>query len=281
MNLYRRRMHGWLWALALAPVAFAAAQIDPQDVVRKSVVAFDADWQQAPYYSYIERDSQNKGSGVLVVKSFEVRMVEGSPYRRLIAIDDHALAPEKQADEDRKMQRETDRRRRETKKEQATRIGKYLEERNRDQNMIREMNDAFDFQPIGEETVDGHECLVFDTRPRRNYVPKNHAGKVLLGMGGRLWVDKIEDRWVKVEAEVRKPVNFFGFLAKVFPGTKFLLEQQPVMTNLWLPKHFNVKVYASVLGFVNQSSDQDETYRDYKPNLDVSGPPAGVLRALQ
>jgi hypothetical protein len=84
-------------------------------------------------------------------------------------------------------------------------------------------------------------------------------------MTGRLWIDKNQNQWVKVRAEVIKPVSFFGFLAKVGPGTHFLLEQEPITNNLWLPKHFNMQVNASALGFLNEDSRDDETYLDYKP----------------
>jgi hypothetical protein len=68
-----------------------------------------------------------------------------------------------------------------------------------------------------------------------------------------------------VKAEVFKSVNFYGFIAKVGPGTRILLEQEPVADNLWLPKRFNMQVKASALGFFDESSTDDETYREYKP----------------
>jgi hypothetical protein len=88
---------------------------------------------------------------------------------------------------------------------------------------------------------------------------------VLAGMRGKLWVDKSQYQWVRVQAEVFKAVNLFGFVAKVGPGTRILLEQEPVADNLWLPKRFSVHVSASALGFFDESSVDDETYRDYKP----------------
>jgi len=97
------------------------------------------------------------------------------------------------------------------------------------------------------------------------YVPRDRDAKVLTGMKGMLWVCKETYQWVKVEAEVTRPVNFYGFLAKVGPGTRFELEQEPVADGLWMPKHFSTRVYAMALGFINQNSTDDETYRDYRP----------------
>ena len=89
--------------------------------------------------------------------------------------------------------------------------------------------------------------------------------KVLTGMRGKLWVDKKNYQWVKVEAEVFKPVSFGLFIAKVKPGTRFTLEQSPVSGNVWMPHHFRVDLSTSILGYSRNSVD-DETYRDYRPN---------------
>jgi hypothetical protein len=131
--------------------------------------------------------------------------------------------------------------------------------------MLKEMVDAFDFHLTGEANIDGHACWVFDAQPKPGYQPKTRETKVLSGMQGKLWIEKSQYQWVRVEAEVMRPVSLYGIIAKVGPGTHFFLEQAPVAGNLWLPKHFSVKVNASALGFINENSSDDETYRDYKP----------------
>ncbi len=83
-------------------------------------------------------------------------------------------------------------------------------------------------------------------------------------MKGKLWIDKSQYQWVRVEADVMRPVTMYA-VAKVGPGTRFCLEQAPVAGNLWLPTHFSVSVKASALGFINEDSTDDETYRQYKP----------------
>ncbi len=129
--------------------------------------------------------------------------------------------------------------------------------------MLLAMVDAFDFQLSGEERVNGHDCRVLDARPKPSYQPKNRETKVLAGMRGRLWIDKKQTQWVKVQDEVFKPVSFYGSIAKDGPGTRFMLEQEPVADNVWLPKRFSVKVNATALGFINEDSSTDETYHDY------------------
>jgi len=238
--------------------------------VRRSVQAVEADWSQAPNYSYRERDVESKHNSPATTKTYQVLMIDGSPYNRLVAIDDRPLSGGEQTVEDRKLHNEILRREHESSHERSRRIAKFEKERRRDHAMLLDMIQAFDFEPAGEEMVDGHVCWVFDARPKRGFQPKDHETKVLLGMRGRLWIDKSTYQWVRVQAEVVKPVGFFGFIAKVGPGTRFLLEQEPVADNLWLPKSFSVHVKASAFGFIDESSIDDETYTAYIPMAKAS-----------
>jgi len=131
--------------------------------------------------------------------------------------------------------------------------------------MLKEMVEAFDFRLVGEANLEGHNCWVFDAEPKPGYQPKTRETKVLLGMRGKLWIDKSQYQWVRVEAEVMRPVSLYGVFAKVGPGTHFSLEQAPVAGDLWLPTHFSVNVKATAFGFINEDSVNDETYRQYKP----------------
>ena len=128
-----------------------------------------------------------------------------------------------------------------------------------------EMVDAFQFRLTGQAQVDGHSCWLLDAEPKSGYEASDREGRVLKGMKGQLWIDKATNQWVKVHAEVVKPVSFYGFLAKVGPGTEFDLEQAPVGDNIWMPKRFAVRVNSTALGFFNENSTENDTYRDYQP----------------
>jgi hypothetical protein len=60
-----------------------------------------------------------------------------------------------------------------------------------------------------------------------------------------------------------RPGQFAGFLAKVGPGPRFELENEPVAGPIWQPKRFEVHVAASVLFFERDSTTVD-TFRDYR-----------------
>jgi len=260
---------GWgLFLFAGAAGIGVAASLpapDVQQIVQRSEQAIVEDWNQAPKYSYVERDVESKRDGQPTVKTYQVVMIDGSPYNRLIAINDKPLSSADQAQEVRKLQAEMRRREQESPRERQKRIEKYQRERHQDNALLKGMVSAFDFRQMGEETVNGRTCWVLDATPKPGYAPSSRETKVLAGMRGRLWIDEASGQWVKVQAEVFQPVSLYGFIAKVHPGTSFTLEQEPVAPHLWLPKHFVTHVSASALGFINENSIDDETYSNYKP----------------
>jgi hypothetical protein len=249
------------------PFCSLAQQPDVREIVRRSVAANEADWQAAPNYAFTERDVETKRGGNKVVKSYQVIMVNGSPYNRLVAVNDKPLSAEQNSQEENKMRQEAVRRRSESASSRAKRVAKYQRERHQDHQMMTEMATAFNYRLAGEATVDGHPVYILDATPNPSYTPHSRETRVLIGMRGRMWIDKSSYQWVKVEAEVTKPVEFGMFIAKVSPGTRFELEQRPVDDGrVWMPVHFSMKVNASVLGMFSENSTDDETYTHYLPN---------------
>lgn len=256
-----------LLSACLCSAATGVQDSDVNSIIQKSAVAMSKDWNAAPGFSYIERDVQSKRNGAKTVKSYQVLLIEGSNYNRLIAVNDHPLPPSQERQEEQKLQAEIQKRQHESAGERARRVTRYEKERRQDHAMISEMAKAFIFRPAGSEKLEGRDCWVFDATPDPAYVPKSRDTKVLPGMKGKLWVEKQHYQWAKVEGEVIRAVSFYGVLAKVNPGTKFVLEQSPVSSDIWQPKLFSMKVNASALGFINENSTDDETYSDYKPIL--------------
>jgi hypothetical protein len=248
-----------------------STSVNPQDIIRKSAAVTEANWKEAPKFAFVERDVVSKKNHAKTVKTYEVLMIDSSPYQKLIAVNDHPLSKEEQRLEEQKLQAEILNRKNETPHERKRRIAKYQKERSEDRAMLCEMVEAFNFKLAGETKLSGRDVYQFEATPKPGYVPKTREGKVLTGMKGTLWVDKDSYQWVKVEAEVVRPVSFYGMFAKVGPGTRFELEQEPVAGNVWLPKHFAVRVNASALGFINENSTDDETYSDYRPMSEAAG----------
>jgi hypothetical protein len=260
------------WILVLISAAFVASaeEVNVQQIVQRSCDAMTSDWKAIPEYSYIDREVESKHGRQKSVKTQRVLTIDGSTYNELIAIDDQPLSPQLRAREEKKLAAEIRKRNRESPAEQNRRVAKYQKERHQDHELMQQMTKAFLFTLVGEDVLNGHKVWLLKADPNPAYLPLNVETKVLLGMKGRLWVEQEHYHWVKVQAEVTKPVALFGVLAKVQPGTRFVLEQAPVAPGVWLPKHFSTAVNAAALGFIDESSTDDESFRDYRPMSDLA-----------
>jgi len=237
----------------------AAGQKNMQDIIQRSMQANDEDWQAAPEYSYLKLE-RHEGE----TRTYEVKMILGSPYQRLVAVNGNPLSPAEQAKEQQSAEEVTAQRLGESQAEREKRIAKYEKERSHDHLLMDEMAKAFDFKLVGERNSGGSDVYVLKATPNPNYQPPNIETKVLTAMQGELWIDKKTFKWVKVEAEVVRPVLIAGFLACVEKGTRFELEKMPINDSISLPKHFSMKSKARIFFFFTNQKEVDETYFDYQ-----------------
>ena len=239
-------------------VAFAQPYPDVQTIIAKSVAANRKDFEAAPEFNYKECDRSGKGS-----KTYQVIMLYGSPYKRLIALNSEPLSPAQTKEELNKQRQVTAERRSESTSQRRQRIAKYQQSLNRDQAMQQQLTKAFTFMYLGQQHIKGFDAFVLKATPRPGYKPPNLDTQVLLGMEGQLWIDRKTFQWVKVTARVIRPVSIARFLARVEPGTRFEIENLPVSGGTWQLSHFFMNSQANVLYLFNRASQQDETYFDY------------------
>jgi hypothetical protein len=236
---------------------------DAHELMTRAVKVAEGNWTEAPNYSFVRADAKSKHGSQPVKTAYEVLMIEGSPYQKIVAEDGHALPAARAQEEEQKLQRERARREKESARERRRRMDKYNEDRNRDHAMLMELCEAFDYQVTGEKQIGEKSVWVLQGTPKPGYIAKTRESKVLSGMNVEFWIEKTSYQWVRVEAEVVRPISFYA-IAKVGPGTKFVLEQEPVSANVWLPKSFSMQVKASAFGFLNEDSVHDETYSNYR-----------------
>jgi len=249
------------WSLCLIVLAASmhSSPLDVRTIIERSLEANKRDWSAAPLYSYCERDGPVGDS-----KTYEVTMILGSPYRRLVAINGEPLSAVEQSQEQRQINEAAKRRSAETPAEREARTAEYQRERKRDHILMNELTRAFDFRYEGQSRIDSHDVYVLKATPRSGYRPPNTEAEVLTGMGGTLWIDRNTFQWVKVEAHVLHPVFIAGFLARVEPGTRFELEKAPVEGGVWLPSHFAMRSRAKILFLFNRRSQENDTFFDYR-----------------
>jgi hypothetical protein len=259
---------------SLSAVCLAARPETPlnaAEIIHRSAAVNTSDWKAQPNFSFREDDTKSKidSNGQVHVepsKAYEVMMIEGTPYYRLIAIDNEPLSRAQQQQEHKKLKAEIARRQNESARDRQARLVKYRNTRAEEHMLMQEMLAAFTFHLVGEERIDGTDCYLLDAVPNPDYHPSVERARVLTGMKGRLWIDKANYHWVRVRAQVISPVEFGLFIAKVKPGTSFELDQAPV-GDVWLPKCFTETVNATVLGFYGMRTRNEEHYSSYHQTM--------------
>jgi hypothetical protein len=251
--------------LALVGLAGLSWTSNPnaKEIVARSTANAKASWNDFPRYSYVVREVVAHGNNATVT-TYEVRMIDGSPYNNVVAINNTLVPLERQQQ---KIREEIEHRQKESPGERRERLAKYQRERQQDIALLTEMINAFDFTLLGNETVNGHTCYVLDASPRPGYRPVSRETRVLTGMKGKMWVDADRFQWVRVQAEVFRPVSFGLFIASVRPGTQFMLEMSPIAGDIWMPNHFSVHVKSNVV-FWPHELIEDDYYSNYFSSFD-------------
>jgi hypothetical protein len=255
VHVITRTLLGW----ALAGVLVAAEQPDVKTIVQRSVAANERDFQAAPQFNYKQKEKVGNE-----IKSYQVTMIDGSPYQRLVAEGGTPFSKERAAEELKKEQQAITERKAQSPQQRRGRIADYEKDRKRDHEMMAQLSDAFDFTLAGKKKVRKFNVWVLKATPRAGYKPPNMEAQVLRGMEGEMWIDQKTYQWVKVTARVIRPVSIEGFLAQVEPGTRFELEKGPVAGGSWQPTHFSMQSHSKVLFLVNHASEEEDWFYDYE-----------------
>ena len=235
--------------LILASATALLGQADAREVIRRAVAAEERNWKVARNYGFSERvdarrlDSQGRLKSK-DVKIYDVMLLEGSPYRRLVARDDRPLSPGEEKKEQEKLARSTAERREETAPQRAQRLAEYDRRPEWQREAWHELPEAFDFRLAGEEVWDGNGLYVIEATPRKGYQPRSRTGKVLAHLQAKLWVDKQDYHLVKAEVEVVDTIWVGLFLVRLAKGSRATFEQTRVNDEVWLPRQ--VRAFISV-----------------------------------
>jgi hypothetical protein len=81
---------------------------------------------------------------------------------------------------------------------------------------------------------------------------------------GRIWVEKKDYNWVKVEAEAFDTISFGLFLFRIHPGSRFTLENQHINNELWAIKRLYINGGARIALLKNAAIEQEDTFSNYK-----------------
>jgi hypothetical protein len=240
---------------------------DTREIVGQSIAAAERSWQARDQYTYMERDEDRRLDSLGQVKSENVDvtkmiLVNGVRFGQLI--EHNGKLPS--AEELRKRDEDFEKLKHETSDERAARLRKDQENR----SFLDELLQAFNFQLVGEEVAEGRPAYVFQATPHAGYRPRGKYGKMLSKVEGKLWVDKKDFGWIKVDGQVTQSFSMGLFVARVQRGSHIILEQKCVGDGVWVPKRLEVRATARVLFLKSLDIERILSYSDYHPWADGS-----------
>jgi hypothetical protein len=258
-----------------SPIALkpdASGTVPPEQIRELLLRAEEKDLEndkQQRDYTYIEREEQHSLDGHGAVKKIESRTSEileiyGEQVERLTAKDDKPLSADEAKKEDDKLQKIIDKRKNESDEDRRKRLEKEEKGREEDRKFVLEIADAFNFRLIGSEVLDGHDTWVLEGEPRPGYEPRQRGAKILSKFKGRVWIDKAEAQWVKLDITAIDTISVGFVLARIHKGTHAVIEMTRVNDEVWLPKHVQFHVEVRLALLKNYDEDIEQTFRDYK-----------------
>jgi hypothetical protein len=242
-----------------------ASVADALQIVGPSVVATQRSWQARDHYTYTERDEDRRLNSLGQVKSENVditRMivVNGARFEQLMQRNGQLPS----AKEQKKSDDDLDKLKHETPDEQTARLHKDQDNR----AFLRDVLEAFDFRVIDEEVIGGRAAYVLQATPHPGYHAHGKYGKMFSRVEGKLWVDKQDFGWIKVDGQVTQSFSMGLFVARVERGSHIIMEQTCVGDGVWVPKRIEIRATARILFLKSLGIDRILTYSDYRPAAD-------------
>jgi hypothetical protein len=235
---------------------------DARQIMEASIVATQRDWKARLHYTYMERDEDRRRDLAGRVKSEDVEvsraiLVNGVPFEQLV--ERNGQPPS--AEQERKQKGVLDKLKRETPEQRAERLRKQEEE---NMSIVQEVPKAFDFQVLGEEAVNGRPAYVLQATPHPGYHAQGKYGNMFSKVAGKLWVDKQDLGWIKVDGQVIQPFSLGLFLVRLLRGSHITMEQTRIDDGIWMPERVEVQAAAKIFFVKNLVIDRVLTYSEYR-----------------
>ncbi len=255
--------------LGALAISTSWAADDARDIVRRSMNLGDQNLRAAQDYTFQERlesrTLNDRGDTTKTeVEAYDVTFVDRSPYRRLISKDNKPLSAKDEQREQDKLRRIATERRAENAAAREKRLAEDEKKREHLRATMREIAGAFDFRIAGEDNLDGRRQFVIEGTPHPGYHPHTRDAFLFPKVKGRIWIDKQDYHWVKIEGEVIDTVSLGALLLRLHKGSHLEAEQVRINDEVWLPKHFSAEASARIALLKKYRGRLEVTYSDYK-----------------
>ncbi len=232
-----------LWLLGTVIGRAAHDLPSPDDVLARVIQRAQRVAQAAEPSPYVyekrsitaELDEQDR-----VIKStekvYQVVMVGGLPFPRLVKVQGRELTPEElEKQNEREM----------AFRQRVTRVDFKRKAKRREALATKDLIDRFHFEVLKRDRLNGRSALMLAFTPRAAAPEKTMEDKVFNRVFGTVWVDEEEAEIAKLEAQVRGPVPL-GWFGAVGSLHKFLatLERARMPDGIWVNQNSSFSIVA-------------------------------------
>jgi hypothetical protein len=240
---------------------------DARSIVERAVMAWDRNDRLMLDYTYKVRDEVRELKANGGVKSDhstldDVMYIGGKRYFRPLEKDGKPLPAKEEKSEEAKLERAASEAGRLTEPEHEKRIEDAERDRLKRREQFRDIPEAYDFKLLGETPIEGRATWEIEATPRQEYHGK--FGGLFRNIEGKLWIDKQDYEWTKVEAEVLDTFSLGWFLARINKGTHISYEMTRVNDELWAPGHIALTASARIALMKKINAEQEVTFTDYR-----------------
>jgi hypothetical protein len=243
--------------------------LDPKEIVRRSVetdhrtleIARNYTSQRRELIKHLGKDGEVKWTEI---KTYDINFYYGVRYERLIAVDDKPLAEAEQKKEEEKLDKFLAKYRDESESAREKRLEKERKQREEGRLFLQDVVNAYDFRLAGEEKVDGADSYIIEATPRADFHPTQPHADMLKKIKGKLWIEKKDYNWVRVDAEAMDTISFGLFLFRIHPGSRFTFLKTLVNDEVWLLKRLDIDGGARIALFKNENVSQEEVISNFR-----------------
>lgn len=235
-------------------------------------------------YTYTEKLTKREldSSGQLRVKDskvYELTFYKGNRIRRLIENNGKPLSASETESENKRIEKRV----RSLEKKEAEKEKKAEKERGVDQDTagppeeegkrpsISDILRASKLTNPRREQFRGRAVIVFDFEPVPGYKPQKDYEKFFGKTAGAIWVDAADKQVARVEARLVEAYKVAGgMLASLKEGATFVLENDHINNEIWLPSRADINLSVKVLmikGFTANSVVEFSNYKRF--NVDA------------
>jgi len=242
---------------------------DVKEIVRRAVEGDHHNFERAQKYTCVQRQvvkELDKHGNVksTEIKTYDINYYFGELYPKLIQIDDKPLSEKEQKKEDEKLEKFLDKHRNESEEDRQKRLDKDKKEREESRAFVRDVVNAYDFRMVGDDKISGSDTWVIEAIPRADFKPTQPHADILKKIKGRIWVEKKDYNWVKVEAEATDTISFGLFLFRIHPGSHFVLETAHINHEFWALQRLYINGSARIALLKNETAEQEDVFSNYK-----------------